>query len=127
MLATTNYHAILLGECVSQKKYIRADPPPILGAKTKHTNMTWASEAMAACLFGGVTPRNAKTPDNAEVLFKRLLERALPGYQKLLGPRYPTTALFTQSNRNVDEAFMGAAWRYSHLLGPELFPCGVHQ
>ena len=107
---------------------IKADPPLRTGEKHKLANQVfWASDAMAFCLFGGRASWDAKTADPTEWRHGRLMEAAFPGYEKVLGPRFPASVLLIKHMLRVDDALVEAAWRYSKLLGPEVFPVGLHE
>ena len=82
---------------------------------------------MAFCLFGGRAPWDAQTADPTEWRLGRLMEEAFPGYEKVLGPRFPASVLLIKHSRRVDDALVEAAWRYSKLLGPKVFAVGLRE
>ena len=100
--------------------------PPKVGEKhTPARFRMYASLEFSWRLFG--KKGELGTVDSIPFLMERLIERTLPGYGLLLGKRYAVKDLIQSCSMYLDWAYLEANWRYSRLVGAELFPPGLHE
>ena len=108
--------------------YIPVDPDRALSdGAVKADQKHHASEAMAMVLYGGKMPKDSTTAESVLKRFSKLLQNVLPRFSELLGARFTPHQLLRKHSNMVDNAFFEAAWSYSSMLGPEVFPCGLYE
>lgn len=74
----------------------------------------YASPSFSWELFGRQKQSQCRDPD-AIHRFRRLIETSLPGYEAILGPRYPAAQLLASNQNYTDLAYIEANWRYTRL------------
>ena len=94
---------------------------PSIGAPVAATDRVFGSPAFLPLLFGDEPPK----ANDAVHRLRRLVASTLPGYDQLLGKRHPIHSLLNATGHNADVAYLQAAWRYSAVVPPEAFPCGL--
>ena len=82
---------------------------------------------MAMVLCGGRMPKDSATAESIPKRFSKLLQNVLPRFLELLGARFTPQQLLRKHSNIVDNAFFEAAWRYSSILEPTVFPCGLYK
>jgi hypothetical protein len=80
----------------------------------------------AFVLRNGRRPEDSATPDTTLYLFRRRIDTILPAYGDILRCRFPEKALVTRHSRQMDAAFVEAVWRYSQVMGSDVFPHGIY-
>ena len=100
-------------------------PPKVGDKQTPARFRVYASLEFSWRLFG--KKGEFGTFDDIPFLMERLIEKTLPGYSTLFGKRYPVKDLINSCSRYLDWAYLEANWRYSRLVGVDLFPPGLHK
>ena len=101
---------------------ISPKPGETFGGFTDDVQPIWASEAFMWQLWCEKSPSGASQPQ-----LRKFVESVMPGYNKIIGERYPIDDILKANAYNADVSFVIAAWCYSKCTPPDLLPCGLRQ
>ena len=93
------------------------------------SEVLFASPAFAWVLFGrrnfGGGEGEWTPAREPRWLFRKLIERTMPGYFDVLGARYSVDNLLAEYQQHLDLAFLAANWRYSAVIGLKYYSVGL--
>ena len=87
----------------------------------KHkTDHLYASGSFTWELFGGKQQYSPGKPQ-----LEQMLKKMMPGYGRLVAPRWPLDETLKECRMDVDMAWLTMTWRYSAIMPAEDYPCGL--
>ena len=93
--------------------------------KPRAEHRVWASEEFRWFMYGKRLPCKIRDPCPKKY-FRAALDRVAPLWSELLGDRYNWASVLEARKNVLDLAFVEIVWRYSHAVGREVFPEGLH-